>query len=123
MTVGEPVCTGRRGVRGSRVLRRGSGRNGGGLVVLRGQSSVVDLVLGDVGFRRALDIHERHRARRRALARRLVLGAPRQQFDTLHAAIPTTIRRNIYRKKGSQHQDEARCTTRCMMMHIEHIMI
>lgn len=94
VTVREPVGAGRRGVRGGGVLRRGSGRNGGGLVVLRGQSSVVDLVFSNVGFRRALDIHERHRARRRSLARRLLIGAPRQQFDTLHAAIPARIRRN-----------------------------
>jgi hypothetical protein len=44
-------------------------------------------MFGVVGFGRTFDVHERHRTRHRALAR-LLLGAPRQQFDTLHAAIP-----------------------------------
>lgn len=41
-------------------------------------------------LRRALDIHKGHRARHRDLAR-LLLGAPRQQFDTLYAAIPEKV--------------------------------
>lgn len=86
-----PMAVGEAGVRGGRVLRRGSGRNGSRFVVLRVQSPVVDLQLGIVSFGRTFDVHERHRARHRDLAG-LLLGAPRQQFDTLHAAIPATTK-------------------------------
>lgn len=86
MAVGKSCATGGGRIRGRCVLRRCRGRNGGGFVVLRGQSSVVDFVLGGMSFGRTFDVHERHRARHRALAR-LLLGAPRQQLDTLDAAI------------------------------------
>lgn len=77
MAVGKPCATRRGRIRGGRVLRRCRGRNGGGFVVLCSQSSIVDFVLGGVCFGRTFDVHERHRARHRALAR-LLLGTPRQ---------------------------------------------
>lgn len=89
MAVGKSCATGGGRIRGGRVLRRCRGRNGGGFVVLRGQSPIVNFVFSSMGFGRTFDVHERHRARHRALAR-LLLGAPRQQFDTLDAAIPAT---------------------------------
>lgn len=94
MAVGKSCATWGGRIRGGRVLRRCRGRNGGGFIVLRGQSSIVDFVFGGVGFGRTFDVHERHRARHRALAR-FLLGAPRQQFDTLHAAIPEANKNNV----------------------------
>lgn len=56
-------------------------------------------MFGIVGFGRTFDVHERHRTRHRALGR-LLLGAPRQQFDTLHAAIPVITQ---YTKRSKIH--------------------
>lgn len=97
-----PVAVWKAGVRWGGCLRWGSGRNGSRFVVLRVQSPVVDLQLGVMGFGRTFDVHERHRARHRDLAG-LLLGAPRQQFDTLHAAIPATTTTTSSLRTGTKY--------------------
>lgn len=80
MAVGEPVGTRRGRIGWGRALGGGGrrrGRNGSRFVVLRVQSTVVDFELGVVGLGRTFNVHERHRARHRDLAR-LLLGHPWQ---------------------------------------------